>query len=244
MTTETFKITDDPEVTLTSYIPDISEEMKNMKVRPTVLVLPGGAYKFCSDREAEPIALSYLAHGFNAFVLRYSLNEKAAFPTPLNDAEKAVRFIRKNAKKFHTDPNKLAVIGFSAGGHLAAALCTMSKEKPNACILGYPCILDSTSAILASEIESIDKYVSAETPPTFIFAASDDDCVPICNSLKYAEALDKNNVSLEMHIFSQGSHGFSLGTDVVISQKKAQKSYIPNSYWFERSVDWLKKLYS
>ena len=74
MISEIFKITDDSEVSLTSYISDISEEMKNMKTKPAILVLPGGAYKFCSDREAEPVALAYLAKGFNAFVLRYSLN--------------------------------------------------------------------------------------------------------------------------------------------------------------------------
>ena len=113
MISEIFKITDDSEVSLTSYISDISEEMKNMKTKPAILVLPGGAYKFCSDREAEPVALAYLAKGFNAFVLRYSLNEKSAFPTPLNDAQKALAFIRKNAEKFHTDPRKIAVIGLS-----------------------------------------------------------------------------------------------------------------------------------
>lgn len=243
MVSEVFRITDDPEVTLTSYIPDISEEMPNMKTKPAVLVLPGGAYRFCSDREAEPIALSFLSMGFNAFVLRYSLNENAAFPTPLNDSETALRFIRENADKFHTDPQKIAVIGFSAGGHLAAALSAMSNEKPNACILGYPCILDSTSQILAKQVESVDKYVNKDTPPTFIFAASDDGCVPIINSLRYAEALDKNKVSFEMHIFSQGDHGFSLGTDVVCSSKSAQELVKPNSYWFSRSVHWLKQLF-
>ncbi len=93
----------------------------------------------------------------------------------------------------------------------------MSEEKPNACILGYPCILDSTSDILAAPVESIDKYVTPDTPPTFIIASSCDGCVPIENSLKYAEALDRNGVSFEMHIYSVGGHGFSLATDVVFS---------------------------
>lgn len=240
----TFEITDDASVTLTAYIPDISEEMKNMKIKPAVLIFPGGAYKFCSDREAEPIALSYNALGFNAFVLRYSLNEKAEFPRPLIDAETALDFIRKNSKSFNTDPKKIAVIGFSAGGHLAAALSAMSKRKPNACILGYPCILDSTSPILAKPVQSVDKYVTKDTPPTFIFAASNDDCVPIVNSLRYAEALNKNGVSFEMHIFSEGGHGFSLGTDVVCSTKKARELCESNSYWLELSALWLKKLFS
>ena len=244
MLVKTYNLTDDPDITLTAYIPDISEEMKNMKIKPSVLVLPGGAYKFCSDREAEPIALAYLAKGFNAFVLRYSLNEKSAFPTPLNDAQKALKFIRDNATEFCTDPQKIAVIGFSAGGHLAAALSTMSDDKPNACILGYPCILSSTSPILASPVESVTDYVTDKTPPTFIFAASNDGAVPIENSLSYAEALNRNGISFELHIFEDGDHGFSLGTDVVCSSQKAQESCKPNAYWLDRSVQWLKKLFS
>ena len=153
-------------------------------------------------------------------------------------------FIRKNAEKFHTDPRKIAVIGFSAGGHLAAALSTMSEDKPDACILGYPCILDSTSPILAKPVESVDKYVTSKTPPTFIFAASNDGCVPIINSLKYAEALDKNGIGFEMHIFNDGDHGFSLGTDVVCSSQTGREACRPNSYWLERSAEWLKTIFS
>lgn len=244
MLVKTYNLTDDPDITLTAYIPDISEEMKNMKIKPSVLVLPGGAYKFCSDREAEPIALAYLAKGFNAFVLRYSLNENSAFPTPLNDASKALKFIRDNAAEFYTDPQKIAVIGFSAGGHLAAALSTMSDDKPNACILGYPCILSSTSPILASPVESVTDYVTDKTPPTFIFAASNDGAVPIENSLSYAEALNRNGISFELHIFEDGDHGFSLGTDVVCASQEAQERCKPNTYWLDRSVQWLKKLFS
>ncbi len=240
MFTQAYSISNDPEVTLTAYIPDISEEMENMKTKPAILVLPGGSYTVCSDREGEPVALAYLAKGFNAFILRYSLNEKSAFPTPLNDAENALNFIKNNAEKFHTDPNRIAVIGFSAGGHLAAALSAMSTNKPNACVLGYPCILDSTSPILAKPVESIDKYVTAQTPPTFIFAASNDGLVPIANSLKYAEALDKNGVGFEMHIFSDGDHGFSLGTDVVCSTQESRERCRPISYWLDRSAEWLK----
>lgn len=244
MLVKTYNLTDDPDITLTAYIPDISEEMKNMKIKPSVLVLPGGAYKFCSDREAEPIALAYLAKGFNAFVLRYSLNENSAFPTPLNDASKALKFIRDNAAEFYTYPQKIAVIGFSAGGHLAAALSTMSDDKPNACILGYPCILSSTSPILASPVESVTDYVTDKTPPTFIFAASNDGAVPIENSLSYAEALNRNGISFELHIFEDGDHGFSLGTDVVCASQEAQERCKPNTYWLDRSVQWLKKLFS
>ena len=242
MFTETYNLTDDPDVTLTAYISDISEEMKYVKVKPAVLVIPGGAYKYCSDREAEPIALAYLAKGFNAFILRYSLNDKAAFPTPLNDAEKALRFIRDKADEFHTYPDKIAVCGFSAGGHLAAAVSTMSEEKPDACILGYPCILDSTSPILAKPVESLDRYVTPNTPPTFIFAARDDGCVPIKNSLRYADKLDENGVGFELHIFSHGDHGFSLANDTVCD-KHGLEICKQNSYWLDRSAEWLKEIF-
>lgn len=242
MFTKTYNLTDDPDVTLTTYISDISEEMKYANIKPAVLVFPGGAYKFCSDREAEPIALAYLAKGFNAFVLRYSLNDKAAFPTPLNDAEKALLFIRDKADEFHIYPDKIAVCGFSAGGHLAAAVSTMSEEKPNACILGYPCILDSTSPILAKPVESLDRYVTPNTPPTFIFAARDDGCVPIKNSLRYADKLDENGVGFELHIFSHGDHGFSLANDTVCD-KHWLKICRQNSYWLDRSAEWLKEIF-
>lgn len=239
MITETYRITDDSEVTLTAYLADVSNEMPETRNRPAMLVLPGGAYKFCSDREAEPVALTYLALGFNAFVLRYSLNEKAEFPTPLNDARAALSFIRKSCENFHINPQKVAVCGFSAGGHLAAALSAMSEEKPNACVLGYPCILESIGSILAKPIPSVEKYVTPQTPPTFIFAASDDSTVPIENSLQYALALSRNDVPHEMHIFSEGEHGFSLANELVCGSEWLEKCK-PCSYWVNRSAEWLK----
>ena len=231
-------------VSLTAYIPDISDEMSNMKIKPAVIVIPGGSYRFCSDREAEPVALAYTAKGFNAFVLRYSLNEDAAFPTPLNDAEKALQTVIDNAEKWHTDTQKIAVCGFSAGGHLAAALCTMGCVKPSACILGYPCILDSTGPVLAKPVPSLDDKVTDKTPPTFIISAADDKTVPIENSLRYAKALDANNVPFEMHIYMNGGHGFSLATQTVFSDCEGLKKCQPASYWLQRSCEWLEEVFN
>lgn len=145
--------TDDGRVNLTIYIPHRSPEL-HQHLRPLVLVFPGGGYGFCSDREAEPIALSYNAAGFNAAVLRYSINPHSSYPNPLVDASKAVKYIRDNAEMLHTDKDKIAVCGFSAGGHLAAWLatqwnneeiaklagCENGENQPNAAILGYPVI--------------------------------------------------------------------------------------------------------
>lgn len=239
MLIRTFKLSQGEDITLTTYIPDISEEMKNMNQKPAVLIIPGGAYRFCSDREAEPVALEFTARGYNAFVLKYSLNEKSAFPTPLNDAREALEMIIDNSVAWHTDPERIAVCGFSAGGHLAAALCTMSEIKPAACILGYPCILSSTSPILANPVESLDILVDSSTPPTFIFSASDDKTVPIENSLCYATALAKNNVPFEIHIFNKGGHGFSTASEVVCSDKENLSFCNAASYWVTRAVEWL-----
>lgn len=241
---EKINLTDNPEVTLTAYICELSPEMPNMDKRPAMLVLPGGAYRFCSDREAEPIALEYIAKGFNAFVLRYSLNENAAFPQPLDDAVAALKLIRANADKWHINPEKVAAIGFSAGGHLCAALSTMGEEKPDACVLGYPCILANMSKYLPAPIPSLDEKITPETPPTFVFAASDDSMVPIENSLKYCIGLEKNKVPFELHVFQKGDHGFSTGTGVVVADPKKQEVCKPAVYWVQRSIEWLEDIFS
>ncbi len=242
MITEKIIFSEERNVTLTVYVPDVSDEMAYDKKRPAILILPGGAYHFCSAREAEPVAFEFVAKGYNAFVLRYSLKENSLFPTPLNDAILALETIRENSEKWHTDPEKIAVCGFSAGGHLAAALATMSEVKPNACILGYPCILESIGKILANPIPSLEKFVTPKTPPTYIFAAADDTCVPIENSLEFAKALNENNVPFEMHIFSQGGHGFSTASETVMSPES--RDFVKNTKtWIPMCIDWLKLVF-
>ena len=244
MKTELFTLPNGSGITLTTYILDTSNEMPNMKTRPAILVCPGGAYKYCSDREAEPIAMAFLARGFNAFILRYSIGEgKAAFPRPLEDAEAALDLIRANSEKWSTDKDKIAVIGFSAGGHLAAALATMGRVRPNAAILGYPCILASMSGILAEPIPSLGGNIDAKTQPFFIFSTCEDQSVPIENSLYFAAALDKAKIPFELHIFEKGNHGFSLATPVVCSTKASLEANKHTAGWLNMCVDWLYGLF-
>lgn len=231
-------------VTLAAYIPDTSKEMPQMDKRPAMLILPGGAYMFCSDREAEPVALSFAAKGYNAFVLRYSIGKgKAKFPAPLEDAEEAMEMIIANAEEWYTDPEKIAAMGFSAGGHLCAALSTMGKVRPAASVLVYPCILSSIGKILAEPIPSIDEKVDSLTPPAFITAASTDDCVPIENSLAYATALAKAGINFEMHIYDPGYHGYSLADRVVYDKEIA--SHVEHIRpWFDICIRWLDKKFN
>ncbi len=242
MFTKRIVFNEERNVTLDVYLPDISDEMPNMKVKPGVLVLPGGGYSMCSDREAEPVAFEFMAKGYNVFILRYSLNEHALFPTPLNDAVQALKTIRENSDEWHTYPDKIAVCGFSAGGHLAAALSTMSEEKPDACILGYPCIVEEIGKILAQPTPALEGRVTDKTPPTFIASSSDDTLVPIENSLKYAQALSENGVPFEMHIFSTGGHGFSTSTEVVTIPER--QDYVRNTrVWIPMCIEWLKTVF-
>ena len=242
MKIERLVLNEERNVTLTAYIPDISEEMPNMKIKPAVLVFPGGAYKFCSDREAEPVAFEFMAKGYNVFILRYSLNEYSVFPTPLNDAVQALTLIRKKSAEWCTDPTKIAVCGFSAGRHLAAAVSTMSEVKPDACILGYPCILQEIGDVLANPVPSLNEFVTDKTPPTFIVSAADDGLVPVKHSLEYAKALGENGVSYEMHIFSRGGHGFSTSTSVVSSGEHLE--FVKNTkIWIEMCLVWLEDVF-
>lgn len=227
---------------LTAYIPDYSKEMPHLEKRPAILVIPGGAYQFCSDREAEPVALAFLNRGYAAFVLRYSVGKgKAKFPAPLDDAEQALTLIRENADEWRVDGNKIAAIGFSAGGHLCAALGTIAKVRPNACILGYPCILESISRILAEPVPGLDDKIDDKTPPTFIFASCEDGCVPIEHSIRYAAALNEKKIPFEIHIYEKGYHGFSVSDNVVYSDKEAVEYNAATRTWVDMCLTWLGK---
>ena len=228
--------------TLDAYILKTSKEMPNMAKRPAILVIPGGGYKTVSEREGEPVAMPFLAEGYNAFVLTYSVGKgKAAFPNPLEEAELALELIRNNAEKWNVIPDKIAAIGFSAGGHLAAALSTIGRVRPNALILGYPCILEWDSDVLAEPIMSLDDKVTESTPPTFIFSSSADNLVPIENSLRFADALNRAGVSFEIHIFARGWHGFSIANETVLPDKRALEENAHTAEWVRMCITWLKK---
>lgn len=212
MKSRTYNLTNEG-VTLTSYLLDYSKELKGSEKRPFMLLFPGGAYKICSDREAEPIAMHFLSMGINVFILRYSLNENSVFPKPLEDAKEAYSLILNGAEDFGIDISRSAVCGFSAGGHLAAAFALMGGFKISAMVLGYPCITEDIcdGTVLYSKVPALDSLVDENTPPSFIFAASDDKTVPLKSSLELSLALSRNNVPYELHIYEKGGHGFATG---------------------------------
>ncbi len=225
---------------LTAYIQTPSPELSNMNRRPAVLIFPGGAYQRCSDREAEPVALSFSAQGFQTFVLRYSVKEKAKFPQPLLDAEGAIRALRTHADEWNLDPDRIAVCGFSAGGHLAACLATMSAPelRPNALILGY----GASGALASKERPCPTDHIGPDTPPTFLFHTWEDPVVPVANSLLFAEQLNRYSVPFEMHIFQNGQHGMATGK-ALSSNGVLENTDEDFSQWIPLCANWLFHLF-
>ncbi|WP_430611740.1 alpha/beta hydrolase [Enterococcus sp. DIV0876] len=235
----TKKIDFDPQAHtgLTIYLNDQLVAMNRKKARPFILVLPGGGYSFCSEKEAEPIALAFVAKGYHAGVLHYHVGAHRNFEHALLDAKRAMTEIKNIDAQFKVASDKIAVVGFSAGGHLAAAMSTLLEDKPSLCILGYPAILTSFAEVMKIEAPSLDTCVTPATPPTFLFSTFEDNVVPIENSLRYLAALEENGVPFESHIFQKGRHGLSLATQWVSTTPEMIDPRFAR--WFDLSCEWL-----
>ena len=225
-------------VTLDAFVQDVGGEYRFVTARPAVIVIPGGGYQFCSDREAEPIALQYLSAGFDVFILRYSVGKHAVWPNPLKDYEKAFSCILSRAEEWNVLKDKIAVVGFSAGGHLAASAATMAKHRPAAAVLGYPVIREDTAHECEPTAPGIPDQVDEKTCPCFLFATRTDSVVPIQNTLDMLNALNAHNISFESHIYAYGPHGYSTGDSSIqasdtIMPKRAQD-------WVKDSIQWLR----
>ena len=239
MKTETIVLNEARNVTLTAYIQETGGEFSYVSKRPAVLVLPGGGYQMCSDREADPVALAYAKAGFQAFVLRYSVGEHAKWPQPLEDYEQAAEMIRERADEWSLDRDRLAVIGFSAGGHLAGCAATMAGNKPDAVILGYAVLIGEDVRKCNPSAPDVISAVDRKTAPSFVFASRRDYVVPIENTTRYLQALAEHDVAFESHIYAYGPHGFSVADSAVQSPDTDMCPRIPE--WVDDSIAWLKE---
>jgi acetyl esterase/lipase len=228
-------------VTLTAMIQDVGGEFRGITARPGIMVIPGGGYQFCSDREAEAVAFAYLKAGFQVFILRYSVEQYSRWPNPLEDYEQAMAYIHAHSAQWHTLADKIAVVGFSAGGHLAGAAATMAQNRPAAAILGYAVLGKETAEELGQEMPSITEHVDEQTCPCFLFASRTDSVVPIQNTLDMLNALNRFHTSFECHIYAFGPHGFSTADHCV----QSCDTRIPQRAgdWVEDSIAWLRELF-
>lgn len=217
---------------LSCYVQETSREVSPRRQRPAVLVIPGGGYSHVSGREAEPVALRFVAAGYSAFILRYSVFP-CRFPTQLREAAMAMRYIRENAEKFGICKDMVAATGFSAGGHLCGMLGTLfdcpevadiapaQVVRPDALGLCYPVTVcyepthKGSFDALCGEDEalrrrlSLDGCVRADMPPVFLWHTRDDGAVPCVGSLILGQRMFEKNVDFSMHIYRHGAHGLS-----------------------------------
>lgn len=236
------------------------------KKYPCMIVCPGGGYNMTCDREAENIAMLFAAEGYRSIVVRYSCVPHT-FPQQLREIAGAMEIIYQNANDWHIDVSRIAIIGFSAGGHLAAQYsnrydCSEIREvipdsKPvHACVLSYPVITDVIEYAHFGTIKNFLGYepaehnekgcaceclVSENTPPTFIWHTAEDEVVPVQNSLLYAKALSDYKVPYEMHIYPYGEHGLSTVDGIVYDEDK-ETNVARARRWIEDAKTWLKMI--
>lgn len=231
---------------MVSYVHEENEE-----IRPGMLIVPGGAYRYASPSEAHLPAMEFYRAGYNVFVLAYTVNylDEPLKLQPLNDIARAVRIIRKHSGQCHIDPAKLVVCGFSAGGHLCASLCVHHRDildpdadyaqitaRPDAALLCYPVITsgeyanrESFRALFgddpdAEELEylSLEKHVTEDTPPCFLWQTVTDTSVPVENSYLFAKSCREAKVPYAHHVFSEGRHGMSVATEAWLEREYGQ----------------------
>lgn len=214
---------------VTGYLHENHDRLSAHKTRPAIVICAGGAYRWLSPREKDPAALAFSAIGYQTFLLEYSTEARAGELRPLRELAETVRTIRASAQEWHIVPDRVAVMGFSAGGHLAASLGVLWKElsfgaerRPDALALCYPVITAGKFAHRESidfvtggnpalrETLSLENHVTKDMPPTFVWHCVGDESVPVENTLLLASAMQRAGVPYECHLFAGGAHGISL----------------------------------
>lgn len=251
-------------VTLEEYICEKSPDIDFNK-RPGLLIIPGGGYKYCSRREAEPLALRFMSEGFNCFVLNYTC--EAAYPTPHKELAIAFKYIKENAKKFNINPDAISLTGYSAGGHLASTYSYLYEDfekelkvkkdflKPFALILGYPVTsmdirtTSATEQIITNNFDkklikklTVDKHITKDFPPTFIWTTKFDQVVPYKHSIVIADEMKKHNVKHKLILYKDGYHGGSLCNKSVYPQNANLKNIEENRDWPNKAADFIFSL--
>lgn len=246
---------------------NMTEMGRQDRKRPCLLVCPGGAYAAVSQRESEPIGLHFLPEGYNVFLLTYSVAPNR-FPTQLREVAAVMELIHRNADNWNCDTDRVAIIGFSAGGHLSAHYSTsyncpeVREVFPNshpvqASILCYPVItadpkyahvgsiinLSGHDPLTAEDLEkyACEKLVSGQTPPAFLWHTAADNGVPVMNSLLYAGALAAHNIPCELHVYPFGGHGLATvdeHTNNGLDEKTAHAAD-----WLPAVKKWLKLIF-
>lgn len=255
-------------VELVAYAPDNFPTLGAERRRPAIILCPGGAYRMVAEGEGEPVALRFAGLGCAVFLLRYHAG--TPWPVPQRQLLAAVDYVRSGCEVYHVDPAAVLVMGFSAGGHLAACAGTMWSRpelyrplkkraaafRPDGMILCYPVVSSGPAGHRPSfenllgeryeelaEAVSIERCVRAATPPVFLWHTADDTTVPVENALLLREALEARGVPVECHIFPHGSHGQSLADPACFPPERAWRLSVPCGAWVEWCRAWIRRNY-
>ena len=247
---------------LTAYLHNPDSERIQRGRRPAVLVIPGGGYRNIVDREADPVAFEFFTAGFNTFVLSYTVyDEEKREPIgiePLVQATKALLLIRERAEEWNTRGDQVAVLGFSAGGHLAGSCAFLwdspelkarldtqgRKSRPDAAVLCYPVTMMTGKHIHQNSITrlvgdqdpalfDLVNHVDEKAPPCFLWSTVEDELVPVENTLYLADALQKHHIPYELHLYTRGRHGLTLG------MMESNESHPHLASWVRLCKEWL-----
>ena len=247
------------------YLSEQKCEHLNLNKRPLIVIFPGGGYSWLADREAEPIALAFAGQGYQACIVRYTVRHNNEGPLlgdqPMRDAAAAITYARTHAEEWGVDPDKITVIGFSAGGHCAGSIGVFwnnrdripdggEMAKPNAMILSYGVLTAAEKTHGGSifnlsgaepgtkeaEPWSLEKHVSQDTCPAFIWHTAEDAVVPVENALLMASAMQAHKRPFALHIFTHGWHGLSLVRPQLGDGPKECKP------WFPLALEWLDSM--
>lgn len=252
---------------LVSYRHGQMDELRVRTLRPAVLIIPGGAYAMNSEREAEPVALEFMVRGFDAFVLYYDV-APVHYPAQIEEAAMAMTYIRKNAEKFGIFADKIAALGFSAGGHLLGCISCLwddpavkalfgencGRVRPDASVFCYPVVScdekirhgDSFANFCGGAVDardySIEEKVRPSCSPAFIWANTADNCVPAQNALRLYGAYLNAGVPAELHVFREGWHGMSVCNEEVVAERPIQPVCAYSRPWLGLCETFLKTL--